>query len=114
MGFAVKTKCRHSDNITLKEIFSQAIRLAEEGGVSILIETVGPLVSTEKALDIINIFGTASLKVCWNIRETFFEGKESADKTIQTLGAYIGFVRIGDKKDGKNVNPQNYLNGFGK
>ncbi len=87
----------------LREILTPIIAVAENSGVSILIETCGPLVNTEKVLDVINIFGTAALKVCWNIRETFFTANEDADKTIQTLGAYIGYVRIGDKKKGKNV-----------
>ncbi len=91
------------DDCKMKEILFPAIKMAEENGVSILIETVGPLANTEKVLDVINFFGTAVLKVCWNIRKTFFDAGESADKTIQTLGAYIGFVRIGDQKDGKTV-----------
>ncbi len=90
-------------NEKLKEILLPAIKVAEQNGVSILIETSGPLACTEKALEIINLFGTATLKVCWNIRETFFTAGESADATIQTLGAYIGYVRLGDKKGDKNV-----------
>ena len=91
------------DYETLKAIFSTAIREAEENGVSILFETCGALVDTEKVLDVINFFGSAAVKVCWNIRETYFTANESADKTIQTLGAYIGYVRLGDKKDGEDV-----------
>ncbi|MBE5750602.1 MAG: AMP-dependent synthetase [Clostridiales bacterium] len=91
------------DYETLKTIFSTAIREAEENGVSILFETCGALVDTEKVLDVINFFGSAAVKVCWNIRETYFTANESADKTIQTLGAYIGYVRLGDKKDGEDV-----------
>ena len=91
------------DYKVLKEILSPAITVAETNGVSILVETFGPLVNTEKVLDVINLFGTASLKVCWNVRETYFNAKESADKTIQTLGAHIGYVRLGDMANGQNV-----------
>ncbi len=87
----------------LKDILTPAILVAEQNGVNILIETCGPLAKTEKVLDIINLFGTACLKVCWNIRETFFSAGESADTTIQTLGAYISYVRLGDRKDGEDV-----------
>ncbi len=87
----------------LKNMLGPVLKHAEENGVNILMETYGPLANTEKVLDVINLFGTANLKVSWNIRETFFNANESADKTIQTLGAYIGFVRLGDKKDGKDV-----------
>ena len=84
----------------LKKVLSPIISVAKENGVAILLETVGPLVKTEKVLEVINLFGTAVLKVCWNIRETYFTAKETADKTIQTLGAYIEYVRLGDQKDG--------------
>jgi len=87
----------------LKKVLSPAVSYAEENGVSILIETSGALVNTEKVLDVINLFGTVAVNVCWNIRETYFSAGESADKTIQTLGAYIGYVRLGDKKDGKDI-----------
>ena len=87
----------------LKKIFTPVLARAEENNVSILFETCGALANTEKVLEVIKLFGTASLKVCWNIRETFFTAGETADKTIQTLGAYVSYVRIGDKKNGKNV-----------
>ncbi len=87
----------------IKQILLPAIELAEASGVSILIETSGELASTQKVLDIISALGFANVKVCWNIRQTYFVANEQADKTIQTLGAYIGYVRIGDKKQEKNV-----------
>ena len=87
----------------LKKFLFPAIQRAETSGVNILIETCGALANTQQVLDIINELGSATIKVCWNIRETFFIANELADKTIQTLGAYINYVRIGDKKDGKNT-----------
>ena len=88
---------------TLKGILSPAVKCAEEYGVSILLETCGVLAHTEKALEIINLFGTAALGTAWNIRATFFDAGETADETIRTLGAYINYVRIGDRKNGTNV-----------
>ncbi len=87
----------------VKEILLPAIEIAKASGVNILIETSGELSNTQTVLDIISSLAHANVKVCWNIRETFFVAGEQADKTIQTLGAYIGYVRIGDKKGGKNV-----------
>ena len=101
-GVVIRIK-EEMENKTLKNLLTPVLDCAEQNGVSILIETYGPLVNTEKVLDVINLFGSAFLKVCWNIRETFFSAGESADKTIQTLGAYIEYVRLGDKKDGKNL-----------
>ncbi len=88
---------------SLKKVLFPAIKKAENSSVNILIETYGALSNTQSVLDIVNALGSASIKVCWNIRETFFTANESADKTIQTLGAYINYVRLGDKKDGKNT-----------
>ena len=90
-------------NEKLKELVQPILNIAKEYGVSILLETSSVYSDTEKVLDFINLFSSVVLKVCWNIRETYFIAKESADRTIQTLGSYIGFVRLGDKKDGKNV-----------
>ena len=87
----------------LKEILTPAITLAESLGVFIMFETIGPLAKTEKTLEVINMFSSVCLKVCWNIRETYFTAGESADTTIQLLGAYIGYVRLGDRLNGKNT-----------
>ncbi len=91
----------HKD--TLSKALTPAIKRAEILGVTLLIETVGEFANTENVLKVINIFETAAIGVAWNIRATFFEGKETADNTIQTLGAYINFARIGDRKDGKDL-----------
>ena len=61
----------------LYDILLPSVRFAEENGVSILIETYGVLKKTEKVLEIINEFGSASIKVCWDVRETFFNAGES-------------------------------------
>ncbi|MBR2871742.1 MAG: AMP-binding protein [Clostridia bacterium] len=87
----------------IKDKLMPAVKTAESLGVTLLIETSGEYAFTQKALDLINQFESASVGVCWDIRETFFTGRETADQTIQTLGAYINYVRIGDKKDGVNV-----------
>ena len=87
----------------LKKVMDLAVKSAEKSGVNLLIETVGKYSSTEEVLAVINYFETPCLGVSLNVRETYFTGKEIADKTIQTLGAYINYVRLGDRKDGKDV-----------
>ena len=81
----------------LVSCLSPLVKKAEELGVIILIETSGKYACTQNVIDILNVFASGALGVAWNIRETFFVGKESADTTIQTLGAYINYVLIGDK-----------------
>ncbi|MBQ7035434.1 MAG: AMP-binding protein [Clostridia bacterium] len=87
----------------LKAICTPAIRKAEERGVMLLIETVGQCAETDKALEIIGLFGSAAIGACWNIRETYFTAREDADTTIRNLGAYINYARIGDRKGDKDV-----------
>ena len=83
--------------------YADAVRRAERQNVGILFETSGPLARTQNLLDVINVFESAAIGASWNIRSTFFEGEESAETTIKTLGAYIRYVRIGDRKDGTDV-----------
>jgi len=87
----------------LKDVLMSAVTRAQSLGVMILLETAGALAHTQKVLEVIGMFGSASLGVCWNIRQTCFVGHELADTTIQTLGAYINYVRLGDRKDGTDV-----------
>ena len=92
-----------SDVQVFKAVMTPVINLAEKLNVNLLIETRGIYANTDKILEIINAFETAVLGVSWDMRETFFTAKETADQTIQTLGAYINYVRIGDIKNGKKV-----------
>ena len=80
-----------------------AIEKAEQSGREILFETAGPLSRTENAIELMRTFSSGCLGICWNIRETFFTAGESAETGIKTLGAYIRFVRIGDRREGKAV-----------
>ena len=92
-----------SDANSLYAKYSEAVRRAERQDVGILFETTGPLAKTQNLLDIINVFESAAIGASWNIRSTFFDGGESAETTIKTLGAYIRHVRIGDRKDNTDV-----------
>ena len=91
------------DDETLKTVCAPAIAKAEQRGVMLLIETVGAYAETKKVLETIGLFGSANVGACWNIRATYFDAREDADTTIQNLGAYINYVRIGDRKGGKDV-----------
>ncbi len=91
------------DNETLKTICAPAIAKAEQRGVMLMIETVGAYAETKKVLETIGLFSSAHVGACWNIRATYFDAREDADTTIQNLGAYINYVRIGDRKGEKDV-----------
>ncbi|MBE5780310.1 MAG: AMP-dependent synthetase [Clostridiales bacterium] len=91
------------DGEELFAALTPAISVAEKYDVTILLETVGYLADTKKVVEIIRRFRTGALGAAWNIRGTYFRAGESAEQTIQTLGAYINYVRLGDRKDGVDV-----------
>jgi len=87
----------------LDEILLPAIKTAEENDISILFETRGYLADTKKLSEIITHFASVVLGAAWNVRATYFDGKESAEDTIVNLGAYIQYVKLGDAKNGVKV-----------
>ena len=87
----------------ISKLLTPAINRAEEKDIKILFETKDYFAQTSNIIKAINSFASGCLGAAWNIRETYFTAGETAVTTIETLGAYISFVRIGDKKDGVNV-----------
>ncbi len=75
-----------------------AIAAAEQNRIELLFETTGPLADTKKVLELLNYIASTATGACWNTRATFFDGGETPEDTIKTLGAYITYVRLGDKK----------------
>ena len=60
---SVTVRLEVSDYDTLKAALAPAVKKAETLGVLILIETVGEYAHTEKVLDVINLFETATIVV---------------------------------------------------
>ncbi|MBO4468522.1 MAG: AMP-binding protein, partial [Clostridia bacterium] len=87
----------------LAKKLGKAIKKAEEYDIELLFETSGYLADTKNVLSIINGISSTVIGASWNVRETFFTGGETAEQTIETLGAYIKYVRFGDKKGDTNV-----------
>ena len=80
-----------------------AVRRAEKTDVELLFDTVGYLADTPNVLTLLNHFASIAMGACWNVRETYFSAKEDAEDTIRNLGAYIRFVRLGDRRNGQDV-----------
>ncbi len=91
------------DEGLLKQHLAAAVARAEETDVEILIETVGAFAHTKRVTDLINAFSSVVLGAAWNVRQTFFEAGETADATINNLGAYIRYVRMGDRRGDVDV-----------
>lgn len=88
------------ENADLKAVaalLGGAVKAAEKAGVTLLFETSGALADTKKAVELFRLFKSGAVGACWNVRETYFTAGESAEDTITALGAYIGYVRLGDK-----------------
>ena len=96
-------KVNECDTDKIYSLLLPAVRLAERTDTELLLETSGALCDTSKITEIIKRFASAAIGVSWNIRETYFTAGETAENTIKQLGAYIRYVRLGDRKDGKNV-----------
>ena len=82
---------------------SPALKKAEERDIELLLETSGDFAKTENVIKLLSAAAGTALGVSWNIRDTFFFGGESAEETIETLGAYIKYVRLGDRRGDVNV-----------
>ena len=93
---------KETDYEILKEKLEPAIERASKADIKILFETSGPLSHSDKVLEIINYFASVPIGAAWNIRETYFGAGETPEKTIETLGAHICYVRIGDKSGDVN------------
>ncbi len=92
-----------ASNDEIKSVLDPVMVDTEKYGVTLLFDTVGKFAKTQNVIDIINMFSIGLVGASWNIRETYFNGQEDAEKTIQILGAYINNVRMGDMKDDKAV-----------
>ncbi len=95
--FVVLTPVDGVEPKALRAALSEAVREAEDADIMILFETAGEYAHTGKLLQLLHDFTTGAVGAAWNVRETFFSGGESAEDTITSLGAYIRYVRIGDR-----------------
>ena len=79
-----------------------AVKLAGKESVMVLVDSVGEYADTKRLVELLRLAASPSIGACWSVRETYLKN-ETAEDTITNLGAYIGYVRIGDIKDKKNV-----------
>ncbi|MBP5153976.1 MAG: AMP-binding protein [Lachnospiraceae bacterium] len=92
-----------ADPEALRTLLDPALRLAEQREIEILFETCGVLSDTKTLTELIGALASAAVGAAWNVRETYFRARESADDTIRQLGAYIRYVRLGDRLNGRDV-----------
>lgn len=78
------------------------LKVAEERELTLLLETTGGLLNSERLRDVLNHFACDALAACWNMFQTAMAAGEKAETTITHLGAYVRHVRItdGTEKEG--------------
>jgi len=84
----------------LREKLAPAIKRAEAADVRILFETKDYLSNTKTTVALLNDLASACVGASWDIRATYYDKGEDAEDTIRNLGAYICYVRLGDRNEG--------------
>ena len=96
-------KMSEQEDDAVVEYLQKMLPVAEKAGVELLIETVGIYADTSRLCDILNYFASDYLGALWDMHHPYRYFGESAEKTVQNLGAYIKHVHIKDSivKDGE-------------
>ncbi len=79
-----------------RALLQKLLPRAIEAGVTLLIETAGIFSDTARLASLLNEFADDNLAALWDMHHTFRDGAESAQKTVENLGAYIRHVHIKD------------------
>ena len=77
--------------------------VAEDAGVTLLVETNGVYSDTARLAALLNAVGSDYVAALWDLHHPYRFGGESPAKTIQNLGAYIKYAHVKDSvmKDGQ-------------
>ena len=77
----------------------EAVPLAEHSGVTLLLESCGIYADTARLRDILNTFASDGLAALWDFQHPYRLFGESAETTIQNLGAYVKHVHVKDSTE---------------
>ncbi len=72
------------------------VPLAEERGVTLLLETVGAFSDTARLRDVLNRFASDRLAALWDLHHPYRDRGREPETTIQNLGAYVRHVHVKD------------------
>ena len=79
-------------------LLSDVLPLAEEKGITLLMETSGLFCRAEDLRALLDRFACDRLAALWNLSAAYFGGGESAEQVIKHLGAYVRHVHISDAR----------------
>ena len=70
--------------------------IAEEKGVTLLVETNGVYTDTRRLFNLLNAVGSDAVAALWDIHHPYRFAGETPGQTVQNLGAYIKYVHVKD------------------
>ena len=83
------------DEVVLSAL-KKLIPVAEEKGVTLLIETNGVYADTSRLSSLLNYAASDAVAALWDMHHPYRYAGETPGKTVQNLGAYIKYVHIKD------------------
>ena len=84
------------DDRVVLEALQRLIPIAEENGVTLLVETNGVYSDTARLRKLLNQLPSDAVGALWDIHHPYRFASETPEKTVQNLGAYIKYVHIKD------------------
>lgn len=87
---------REVDDEVVLAALKKLVPIAEEKGVTLLVETNGVYSDTRRLCNLLNAVGSDAVGALWDIHHPYRYAGETAGQTVQNLGAYIKYVHIKD------------------
>ena len=82
-----------------RSFVAKALPNAEKAGITLLAESMGAFSDTSYLRDFLDSFASDSLGALWDFYYPFSVCKETPDKSIKNLGAYVRHIHIKDCDD---------------
>ena len=103
LGDRTAEPCDPVDDAQVIEAVKTLLPLAEESGVTLLLETNGVFSDTKRLTAMLAALGSDSVAALWDLHHPYRFGGESPAQTIANLGAFVKYVHCKDSlvEDGK-------------
>ena len=100
----VSARAMTDDEDMVKENIRRLLPEAEKNGVTLLIETSGIYADTARLRLLLDSFARDELASLWDVHHPYRDHNETADETIEHLGAYVRHVHLRDSDDKDTYN----------
>jgi fatty-acyl-CoA synthase len=84
------------------EVISAVLPVAEEKGVTLLLETTGAFSNTKILRELLDRFASDYVAALWQMSAAYFGAGETAEEVIKNLGAYVRHVQFNDARMTEN------------